>query len=67
MENKQEFCARLGFALRCSRENIKNCEYEKKGSKEFCHIHFKDGNSSTVNISSDSCIAVMYDVAKKLM
>ena len=67
MENKTEFCQRLGFALRCSREEIQSCEYQKIGSEEICRVNFRNGNHKDVCITWDSCVAIMIDVAKALI
>lgn len=67
-EDKKRFVEGLGVLLwLCSREDIEEMTYEQNGYEERVIITHKSGSRQTVNVSGDSCIAIMYDVYRKLI
>lgn len=66
---KANFVAALGAALRdYSREEILGLTYDKDSDGfEAATILFTDGNTKTINVTADSCTAIMMDVAKALL
>lgn len=66
---KADFVAALGAALRNhSREDVMGIDYDvDPDGFEAATILFTDGNSKTVNVTADSCIALMKDVAKAIL
>lgn len=66
-ENKAAFVRELGGLLaKYSRENIAHMEYEKKENVEAVIVHFRNGYSKAVDVTGDSCLAVMYDVYRAI-
>ena len=65
---KADFVAALGAALRNhSREDVMGIDYDMDPDGfEAATILFTNGNSKTVNITADSCVGIMMDVAKAL-
>ena len=67
MENKKKFIEGLGMLLiMYSREKVRRLEYIEKDSEEFVCITYTNGYEKYVNISGDSCIAIMNDVYKAM-
>lgn len=67
-ENKQEFVKALGECLaNHSRCNVIRLEYKEAYGKEFVSIVRDSGTIQYVDITGDSCIAIMQDVSKWLM
>jgi hypothetical protein len=74
MENKEEFISTLETALiMYSRENIARLEYCRIGENikgdpaiEEIIIHFGNGYIKVIDITADSCIAIMKDLARAL-
>lgn len=69
MENKAQFVAELGDLLSLhSREGIRWLKYYKDPDGfEAVDILFESGAVKTVNVTADSVIAIMKDVAKALL
>ncbi len=67
-ENKAGFTEALGTILAAfSREDIAGMTYVKdEDGFEAVIIRFTDGHERTVNVTADSCIAIMADVYKAL-
>ena len=67
-ENKQAFVEALGTILATfSREEIVRMSYDKDSDGfEAVTIDFGRGRSRTVNVTGDSCIAIMHDVYRAL-
>ena len=67
-ENKADFVRELGELLRrYSREEIVRMSYDKDSDGfEAVTIDFGKGQSRTVNVTGDSCIAIMHDVYRAL-
>ncbi len=66
-ENKAMFVKALGAALAYSRESIANLDYiEDSDGFEAVTIDYGKGQSRTVNVTGDSCIAIMHDVYRAL-
>lgn len=67
-ENKKEFIRDLETALILySRENIKGLEYWVCNHEEYMTIKFTTGFEKTINITGDSCVAVMYDLYRAMI
>lgn len=68
-ENKQAFVEGLGVILATfSREEIVRMSYDKDSDGfEAVTIDFGKGQSRTVNVTGDSCIAIMHDVYRALV
>lgn len=66
---KADFVAALGAALRNhSREDVMGIDYDADPDGfEAATILFTNGNTKTVNVTADSCAAIMLDVAKALI
>ncbi len=68
MENKKKFIEGLGKILMMySREEVKELKYIKENSIEFAEITYTNGSSKYVNITGDSCIAIMRDIHSALL
>lgn len=67
-ENKKAFISALETALiMYSRENITGLEYRKGDPAiEELIIHYGNGYTKAVDITADSCIAIMKDLARAL-
>lgn len=67
-ENKQLFVKALGAALAYSRAGVADLDYvEDKDGFEGVTIIFGDGSERTVNVTADSCLAIMHDLYKELI
>lgn len=68
-DHKPDFVAALGKALReNSREEIFGLTYDKDPDGfEAVTILYTNGCPRTVNVTGDSCIAIMQDVAKAIL
>jgi hypothetical protein len=66
-EDKAGFVRELGELLRkYSRENISHMEYEEKENVEAVIAHFRNGYSKAVDVTGDSCLGIMTDLACRL-
>lgn len=67
-ENKRQFLSTLETALMLySRIPITEIRYIKKANGlELAEIHFVDSNTIQVNITGDSCIAILNDLWRAL-
>lgn len=67
-EDMENFVHDLGFALmRYSRNDVYRIRYICENDSEYAEISFTDGTKKRVNITGDSCIAIMADIVKALM
>ncbi len=69
-ENKERFCEGLGtLLLMYSRTDVRNIEYRRDEEimAEFADVTFMNGYKKTVNITYDSCIAIMKDLYNALL
>jgi hypothetical protein len=68
-ENKRGFVSALETALLLySREKIVKMEYTvTEDGTELVKIEFAGGSTAAVNVTGDSCIAIMHDVYKALI
>ena len=67
MENKERFIDKLGVILMLySREKVIKLEYIKENSRECVEITYTNGYKKYVDITGDSCIAIMSDVYKAM-
>lgn len=69
MENKAQFVAELGDLLSLhSRAGVRWLKYYKDSDGfEAVDIIFESGTVKTINVTADSCIAIMQDVAKAIL
>lgn len=68
MEKKREFIEALGDILReYSRENVDYIDYVMNDCGEYAVITFKNGYRKQVNITGDSCAAVLHDIYRVLV
>jgi len=68
MENKKKFIEELGALLMMySRKGVEKLEYIRKGQCEFVEIVYTNGYKKYINITGDSCIAIMHDVYHALV
>lgn len=66
MENKKRFVEELGtILLMYSKEKVNELKYIRDGSDEFVEI-ICVGYKKRINITGDSCIAIMNDVYKAI-
>lgn len=67
IEEKRAFVAQLGNLLAKHKvKGIIGCQYKIIGSDEVAVVHFEDG-AIKVNISGDSCLAIMHDIYRALV
>lgn len=67
-ENKAMFVKALGAALAYSRESIADLDYiEDSNGFEGVTIIFANGDERTIDVTGDSCIAIMHDVYRALV
>ena len=67
-EDKATFVKALGAALAYSRAGVIDLDYDKDPDCfEAVTILFADGGERTVNVTGDSCLAIMHDVYKVLV
>lgn len=71
-EDKAMFVKALGAALAYSRTGVIDLDYDKDPDGfEAVTIFFEDGGARavnvTVNVTGDSCLAIMHDVYKALI
>lgn len=67
-ENKAMFVKALGAALAYSRESIADLDYiEDSDGFEGVTIIFSNGDERTIDVTGDSCIAIMHDVYRALV
>lgn len=65
---KEKFVAMLGNALKLySREEVDSMRYVIRGERELAEITYTNGYKKYVDITCDSCIAVMSDVYKAML
>ncbi len=69
MENKAQFVAELGDLLSLhSRAGVRWLKYYKDGDGfEAVTIIYTNGNTKTINVTADSCTAIMMDVARAIL
>lgn len=67
-ENKKAFLSSIETALMLySRIPITEIKYVvTENGLELAEVHFVDSNTIQVNITGDSCIAIMYDLYRAL-
>lgn len=66
-ENKEEFVAQLGFLLaKHGVQGVNGLRYEKTDTGEELVKIFFDSGRIKVNVTGDSCLAIMKDIAKAL-
>lgn len=68
-ENKQAFVSELGELLKkYSREAVRELVYFEDSNRfEAVEIIYEDGHSRTVNVTADSVVAVMKDIARAML
>lgn len=67
-EDKETFVKALGAALAYSRAGVIDLDYDKDPDGfEAVTILFADGGERTVNVTGDSCLAIMSDIYKALV
>jgi hypothetical protein len=68
-ENKQAFVRELGELLKkYSREAVRELVYFEDSDRfEAVEIIYEDGHRRTVNVTADSIIAVMKDIARAML
>ena len=68
-ENKPAFLRALTPVIQMTRagEDVESIGYETSATGEYAVLHFKSGYTKKADITFDSLIAVMVDVAKALM
>ena len=67
-ELKNSFCAELGRVLRdYTRTDVMGLIYSKDGEEEIVEILYKNFYTKKINVTRDSCIAIMYDVYRALL
>lgn len=68
-ENKQAFVSELGELLKkYSREAVRELVYFEDSDRfEAVEIIYEDGHRRTVNVTADSIIAVMKDIARAML
>ena len=67
-ENKVAFVKALGAALAYSRAGVIDLNYDKDPDGfEAVTILFEGGGERTVNVTGDSCLAILHDVYKVLI
>ena len=57
----------LTDCLRETREQVDYCAYYRDGGEEYITIVFENGQSTDVNVTASSNLAMLYDVCKALM
>ena len=68
MEKKREFIEALGDILReYSRENVNYISYATVNGQEYAQIVYMNGHRKQVNITGDSCAAILHDIYRVLM
>ena len=68
-ENKKLFVEKLGSLIKRQTragQNIKEIHYEASLVAERVVIVFYGGYTKTVDITADSCLAIMHDICKAL-
>lgn len=68
-ENKQAFVSELGELLKkYSREAVSELVYFEDNNRfEAVEIIYEDGHRRTVNVTADSVVAVMKDIARAML
>lgn len=69
-ENKKLFVEKLGSLIKRQTragQTIKEIRYESSQIAERVVIVFYDGFNKAINITGDSCLAIMADIVKALM
>lgn len=67
-ELKNSFCAELGRVLRdYTRTEIMGLIYNTDGEEENVEILYKNFYTKKINVTGDSCIAIMHDVYRALL
>lgn len=67
-ENKKMFISTVENALLLySRENIAQLEYRVCNGDEYVTIKYTTGFERTINITADSCLAIMHDLYRAMI
>ena len=67
MEKKREFIEALGDILRkYSRENVNYISYAAVNGQEYAQVIYMNGHRKQVNITGDSCAAILHDIYRVL-
>ena len=69
MEDKKLFCEKLGSLIKRQTrvgQTIKSIDYVATPTAEYAVIHYWIGFDKKVDITADSCLAIMHDVYKAL-
>lgn len=67
MENKEKFIDKLSdILIMYSREAIRELKYIKKDLREYTEITYINGDKTYIDITGDSCIAIMSDIYKAM-
>ena len=68
MEKKREFIEALGDILReYTLENVNYISYATVNGQEYAQIVYMNGYRKQVNITGDSCAAVLHDIYRVLV
>jgi len=67
-ENKAKFIQALGQAMHdyAYRTNVMKSDYVQSGGEEYAMLTLSDGSEKSIRITGDSCLAIMYDIYRKL-
>lgn len=64
-ENKEAFVVRIGYLLTLDeRSEVERVRYTRDGDEEYVEITFTGGHIVAVNVTADSCGAILYDVGR---
>lgn len=64
---KPAFVEALGIALTYSRTGVKGLSYRKDSDGfEGVTIRYSNGKERTINVTGDSCLAIMHDIYRAL-
>lgn len=63
---KALFVKNLGWLLRQTRLDIEECEYSEQDGEEFVVVRYMTGQTTDLNITGDSFIAIIRDVCRRL-
>lgn len=68
-ENKEAFCREMGKLIgRYTRESdVESITYRVDGCVEYADIRFINGHTRSVNVTGDSCLAILHDVYRALI
>lgn len=63
---KAEFTKVFAHSLRMADLGVRNARYRLDGAMEYVDLTFDNGHMKTVNVTGDSCKAIMLDVLKRV-